>query len=258
MVSGSASLGWIGQHLIRCGSSWQASRCFRDSTGRRSGFLGSGRLVDCSPTERSGQMTNAADAQASLESVLKDEIIRMYEEVADNPDAEFHFYHGREAAELFDYALDWLDRAPPGAVESFAGVGNPHQRANLQAGETVLDLGSGAGLDAIIASWGVGPTGKVIGVDLNPSMCLKAQAHAAATGTTVDCHEGRMEAIPLPDASVDVIVSNGVINLSFRKRKVVEEMFRVLNPGGRISITDIVSGKQLSQSIVNDPKLWAS
>jgi arsenite methyltransferase len=151
-----------------------------------------------------------------------------------------------------------LDRAPGGAVASFAGVGNPHLRSDLQEGETVLDLGSGAGLDAIIASWGVGPTGKVVGVDLNPTMCLKAQAHAAATGTTMECHEGRMEDIPIPDETVDVVISNGVINLSFRKRRVVEEMFRVLKPGGRISITDIVSAKQLSQSIVNDPKLWAS
>jgi SAM-dependent methyltransferase len=203
-------------------------------------------------------MTGMADAQASLEAVLKDEIIRMYQQVADNPEAEFHFFHGREAAELFDYAPEWLERAPPAAVSSFAGVGNPHQRSNLQAGETVLDLGSGAGLDAIIASWSVGREGKVIGVDLNPAMCRKAQAHAAATGTRMECHQGRMEEIPLPDASVDVIISNGVINLSFRKRRVVQEMFRVLKPGGRISITDIVSAKELSQSIVNDPKLWAS
>jgi len=201
---------------------------------------------------------NSAENQASLEAVLKDEIVRMYQEVADHPEGEFHFFHGREAAERFGYDAEWLDTAPAGAVASFAGVGNPHERSNLQPGETVLDLGSGAGLDAIVASRFVGPTGRVIGVDLNPSMCLKAQAHAVATGTTMECHEGRMEDIPLPDATADVVISNGVINLSFRKRKVVEEMFRVLKPGGRISITDIVSAKQLSQSIVNDPKLWAA
>jgi SAM-dependent methyltransferase len=203
-------------------------------------------------------MTDAVDAQAPLEAVLKDEIIRMYQQVADNPAGEFHFFHGRQAAELFGYAPEWLDRAPAGAVESFAGVGNPHERAALQPGETVLDLGSGAGLDAIIASWSVGPTGKVIGVDLNPAMCLKARAHAAATGAALECREGRMETLPLGDSSVDVVISNGVINLSFRKRRVIEEIFRVLKPGGRVSITDIVSAKQLSQSIVNDPKLWAS
>ncbi len=203
-------------------------------------------------------MTLAADTQESLEAQLKGEIIRMYQEIAENPSGEFHFFHGRDAAELFGYDPEWLDRAPPGAVESFAGVGNPHERSNLQPGETVLDLGSGAGLDAIVSSWRVAPNGKVIGVDLNPAMCLKAQAHAAAAGMSMECHEGRMEQIPLPDAAVDVIISNGVINLSFRKRKVIEEMFRVLKPGGRISITDIVSAKKLSQDIVNDPKLWAS
>jgi ubiquinone/menaquinone biosynthesis C-methylase UbiE len=128
----------------------------------------------------------------------------------------------------------------------------------LKPGETVLDLGSGAGLDAIIASWQVGPSGRVIGVDLNPAMCVKAQAHVAATGMRMECREGGIENIPVPDASVDAVISNGVINLSFRKRRVVQEMFRVLRPGDRISITDIVSAKQLSQSIVNDPKLWAS
>jgi SAM-dependent methyltransferase len=203
-------------------------------------------------------MTDPVDAQASLEVQLKDEILRMYQEVADNPKGEFHFFHGRDAAELFDYPSEWLDRAPAGAVASFAGVGNPHLRSSLQLGETVLDLGSGAGLDAIIASWQVGSTGNVIGVDLNPAMCVKAQAHATATGTRLECRSGRMEDIPLPDASVDVILSNGVINLSFRKRRVIEEMYRILKPGGRFSITDIVSAKQLSQSIVNDPKLWAS
>jgi SAM-dependent methyltransferase len=203
-------------------------------------------------------MSDIAEDQASLEAVLKNEIVRMYQEVADNPKGEYHFFHGREAAEMFGYAPELLDRAPAGSVDSFAGVGNPHERSNLQPGETVLDLGSGAGLDAIIAAWRVGPTGRVVGVDLNPAMCQKAQAHAAATGSQMECHEGQMEKIPLPDASMEVIISNGVINLSFQKRRVVEEMFRVLKPGGRISITDIVSAKQLSQEIVNDPKLWAS
>jgi len=203
-------------------------------------------------------LTNTADTQASLEADLKGEILRMYQEVADHPEKEFHFYHGREAAERFGYLPEWLDRASAGSVASFAGVGNPHERSNLKPGEIVLDLGSGAGLDAIIASWQVGPSGRVVGLDLNPAMCMKAKAHAAATGTTMECREGRMEQIPLPDAAVDVVISNGVINLSFQKRRVVQELFRVLRPGGRMSITDIVSAKQLSQSIVNDPKLWAS
>jgi SAM-dependent methyltransferase len=203
-------------------------------------------------------MSESADLQESLEATLKDEILRMYQEVADHPDAEFHFFHGRPAAEMFGYPGEWLDAAPPGAVASFAGVGNTLERAFLQPGETVLDLGSGAGLDAILAARQVGPSGRVIGVDLNPAMCRKAQTHAAATGATLECRSGRMEDIPLDAASVDIAISNGVINLSFRKRKVIQELFRVLKPGGRLSITDIVSAKQLSQSIVNDPKLWAS
>ena len=203
-------------------------------------------------------MSDAADGQVSLEAALKDEIVRMYQEVADNPKGEFHFFHGGEAAERFGYACVWLAAAPAGAVASFAGVGNPHERSELRPGETVLDLGSGAGLDAIIAARAVGPSGKVIGVDLNPAMCVKAQAHAGESGTGMECRKGRMEEIPVADASVDVVISNGVINLSFRKRRVVQEIFRVLKPGGRLSITDIVSAKQLSQSIVNDPKLWAS
>jgi arsenite methyltransferase len=203
-------------------------------------------------------MTSSADPQSSLEAVLKDEIVRMYQEVADNPTKEFHFFHGREAAELFEYESDWLRRAPEGAVASFAGVGNPHLRSHIRPGETILELGSGAGLDAIIASWKTGRTGQVIGVDLNPAMCLKSQANAQVTGSKMECREGMMENIPVADASIDLVISNGVINLSFRKRRVIEEIFRVLKPGGRISITDIVSAKQLSQSIVNDPKLWAS
>jgi len=203
--------------------------------------------------------TQRADEQESLEATLKGEVLRMYQEVADHPDAEFHFYHGREAAELFGYDPEWLDRAPAAAVASFAGVGNPHLRSDLEAGECVLDLGSGAGLDAIIAGWQVGPTGRVVGIDLNPSMCRRMEVNATASGLArTECRQGQMEDIPLDDGSVDVVISNGVINLSFRKRRVIRELFRVIRPGGRLSITDIVSAKQLSQSIVNDAKLWAS
>jgi SAM-dependent methyltransferase len=201
---------------------------------------------------------SVADEQESLEANLKDEILRMYNEVAEHPDGDFHFYHGREAAERFGYAPELLDRAPTEAVASFAGVGNPHERSDLEEGMTVLDLGSGAGLDGIIASWAVGSTGRVIGVDLNPTMCRRARANAEASGARLECREGQMEHLPLGDETVDVAISNGVINLSFRKRRVLRELFRVLKPGGRISITDIVSAKQLSQSIVNDPQLWAS
>jgi len=201
--------------------------------------------------------THASD-QAPLEGVLKDEVLRMYQEVADHPEGEFHFFHGRLAAEMFGYEREWLDQAPAGAVASFAGVGNPHLRSGLQPGETVLDLGSGAGLDSIIAGWQVGPSGRVLGIDLNPHMCAKAEAHAALAGGAMECRQGTMEDVPLPDASVDVVISNGVINLSFRKRRVIGELYRVLKPGGRMSIADIVSAKQLSLSIVNDPKLWAS
>src|SRR5205809_6307076 len=121
-----------------------------------------------------------AEEQGSLEGVIKGEVLRMYQEVAEHPEGEFHFYHGRQAAELFGYERDWLDRAPPGAVASFAGVGNPHLRSRLQPGETVLDLGSGAGLDSIIAASQAWPTGRVMGLYLKPSSCRRAAAHAAA------------------------------------------------------------------------------
>lgn len=195
---------------------------------------------------------------ADIEGALKDEILRMYREVADHPEGEFHFFHGREAAERFDYPTSWLDWAPAAAVASFAGVGNPHLRARLSAGETVLDLGSGAGLDGILAARQVGPSGRVLGVEMNPVMREKADRNARDAGVEATWLAGTMEAIPVEDGAVDAVLSNGVINLSFRKRRVMEEMFRVLKPGGRISITDMVSARELSQSIVNDPALWAS
>ncbi len=201
----------------------------------------------------------ATSADESLEAVIQREVLRMYQEVANHPENEFHFFHGRPAAEMFGYERDWLDRVPAGAVASFAGVGNPHARSNLAPGESVLDLGSGAGLDSIIAALQVGSGGSVKGVDFNPDMLGKAQGHADEAGVSnTEFVQGSMEDIPLPNESVDVAISNGVINLSFRKRRVIEELFRVLKPSGRLGITDIVSAKKISQSVVSDPKLWAS
>lgn len=195
----------------------------------------------------------------SLESVIKGEVLRMYQEVAAHPDQQFHFFHGREAAAMLGYPSEWLDSAPLGAVQSFAGVGNPHVRSGLQTGEVVVDIGSGAGLDSLIAASQVGPSGRVIGIDLNPQMLDRARSHAAAARLPkVEFREGRMENLPIADDTADVVISNGVVNLSFRKSKVIQELFRILRSGGRVSLTDIVSAKQLSQSIVNDPKLWAS
>lgn len=203
--------------------------------------------------------TQSIDAADSLESVIKGEVLRMYHEVAQRPDQQFHFFHGREAAEMLGYRLEWLDSAPARAIQSFAGVGNPHLRSGLHAGEVVVDIGSGAGLDSLIAASQVGPSGRVIGIDLNPEMLDRARNHAVAANLPqVEFREGRMEDVPIPDGTADVVISNGVVNLSFRKSKVIQELFRILRSGGRVSLADIVSAKQLSQSIVNDPKLWAS
>jgi SAM-dependent methyltransferase len=204
--------------------------------------------------------TQNLDATAeALESVIKGEVLRMYQEVAAHPDQQFHFFHGREAAEMLGYRQEWLDAAPAGAIQSFAGVGNPHLRSGLQAGETVVDVGSGAGLDSLIAAWQVGPSGRVIGIDLNRDMLDHARRHAhTAALPQIEFREGRMEDLPIPDATADAVISNGVVNLSFRKSTVIQELLRILRPGGRVSLADIVSAKQLSQSIVNDPKLWAA
>ncbi len=200
-----------------------------------------------------------SDEAATLEATLTAEVARMYEEVATHPEGEYHFYTGRVAAEMYGYRREDLDAMPAGAVAAFAGVGCPIERARFQAGERVVDLGSGAGLDSLIAARAVGPQGRVVGVELNSKMVGVAEANARALGARhVEFREGRIEEPPAEDAFADVVISNGVINLSFRKGKVIKEAFRMLTPGGRVSIADVVSARPLSQSIVNDPKLWAS
>lgn len=193
------------------------------------------------------------------EEALEGAVLQMYDDVAATPDKEYHFWSGRPAAEMFGFRGEWLDAAPAESVASFAGVGNPHLHLALAAGETIVDLGSGAGLDLFIAAQRVGPGGRAIGVDMNDTMLEKARGLAARDGHShVEFRKGRIEEVPVLDGSADAVISNGVINLSFRKKKVMMEAFRVLRPGGRASLTDVVSDAIIPESIRNDPKLWAS
>lgn len=160
-------------------------------------------------------------------------------------------------AEAF-YAPEELDRLPRGALELALGVGHPLRQAGLRPGETVLDLGCGAGIDTLLAARAVGPTGKAIGIDMSPEMAARARAHASAAGLDkVEIREGLIEQIPLPDASVEVVVSNGVLNLSTRKSRVLAETMRVLRPGGRAVIADLVLNGALPEDVLKSPAALA-
>ncbi len=199
-------------------------------------------------------MEAALDIQ-ELEAKVKD----MYRHVAEEPDAEYHFEIGRPLAERLGYPGDILDRIPSGAIESFAGVGYFFGLADLRAGESVVDLGSGSGLDAFFAASQVGADGRVVGIDFTVEQLEKARELAARDGfDQVTFEEGRIERLPLDDGSCDCAISNGVINLAPEKGPVFAEAARVLTPGGRLAIADIVSEQQLTESIVCDADLWAS
>lgn len=160
------------------------------------------------------------------------------------------------AAEL--YSEEELAGLPEALVASSLGVGNPQRPAALQPGEVVIDLGSGGGIDTLIAARAVAPTGRAIGLDTLPEMLERAAANAAAAGiANVEWIRGELESIPLPDASVDVAISNGVVNLSPRKGRALAEAFRVLRPGGRVSLADIVVDDDLPPEVLVDPDAWA-
>jgi SAM-dependent methyltransferase len=201
-----------------------------------------------------GAMSVSVDTE-ELEAKVKD----MYRHVADEPDADYHFELGRPLAERLGYPSETLDRIPEGAVESFAGVGYFFDLAELSEGEAVLDLGSGSGMDASFAAVQVGPSGSVVGIDFTAEQLGKARRLAEEAGLgQVEFREGRIEQLALDDASFDCVISNGVINLSPQKERVFAEAVRVLRPGGRLAIADIVSEQQLKESIVCDADLWAS
>ncbi len=191
--------------------------------------------------------------------VLRREVQDRYTEVATKPDQTFHFHHGRPMAEILGYTMDQVDAMPAQAVESFAGVGNPFSVGTIQPGETVLDVGSGAGFDSFIAGQAVGPAGKVIGVDMTEAMLDKARNTAQQMGLgQVEFRYGFAEELPVPDASVDVAISNGVINLCPDKYKAFEEVFRTLKPGGRLYLADIVVHKPVPDSAKANVDLWTA
>ena len=182
----------------------------------------------------------------------------MYTEVATEPDKGFHFPTGRPACEFVGYPDEQLDAISARAVESFAGVGYPFAVNAVHKGDHVLDIGSGSGTDVLIAARLAGPEGKVYGLDMTQAMRNKLRKNVDEMGVSnVTLIAGNAEEIPLPDAAVDVVTSNGVLNLVPDKERAFSEIYRVLRPGGRVQIADIVVGKPVSEQCRQDPELWA-
>jgi SAM-dependent methyltransferase len=198
----------------------------------------------------------------AIAGFTKDQILNavreMYSEVASLPSKQFHFPTGRSACLFVGYPEDWLDRLPASAVESFAGVGFPFRAETIRPGDRVLDIGAGSGTDTLIAARAVAPGGRVFALDMTPTMLAKLRNNVAlADAANVEVIEGDAESIPLPDDSVDVVTSNGVLNLVPDKPKAFAEIHRVLRPGGRVQVADIVIGCPVGENARRDPKLWA-
>ncbi|HEX2141319.1 MAG TPA: methyltransferase domain-containing protein [Candidatus Limnocylindria bacterium] len=192
-------------------------------------------------------------------SELETRVREMYRAVAEAPEGRYHFELGRALADRLGYDPRALDSVPADAVDSFAGVGHFFDLVELRPGESVLDLGSGSGMDAFLAAAQVGSEGRVVGVDMTPEQLAKAERLREAAGLeNAKFVEGQIERLSADEASFDAVISNGVINLSPQKDRVFAEAFRVLRPGGRLAIADIIAERALPDDVVCNADLWAS
>ena len=202
-------------------------------------------------------MTETLDQPAVDLEALRASIRAEYAAVASEPDRGFHFHTGYRLAAILGYPQEWIESLPRGAVVSMAGTGNPFALGDIRPGERVVDCGSGAGTDALIAARLVAPTGRVIGVDMTPEMLATARVNADEAGiSNVEFREGLLEALPVETGWADVVISNGVLNLVPDKAAALAEMHRVLRPGGRLQVADIVLERSVSATSKQDVSLW--
>jgi arsenite methyltransferase len=203
--------------------------------------------------------TNLEEEVTVDAAALREDIRKKYRDVALNPQGKYHFHTGRYLAQRLGYDMQFVQSLPDAAVESFAGVANPFSLRKLSDGERVVDAGAGAGFDTFVAADQVGPTGKVIGVDMTDEMLAKSRATAAAMGlANVEFRKGLLEDLPVDDGWADVVISNGVINLCADKKQVLSEILRVLRPGGRLQFADIANGKAVPEAAVKNIDLWTA
>src|SRR5215211_2412788 len=197
------------------------------------------------------------EAPALDVETLRQAIQEEYAEVASHPQKGFHFHTGRPLARMLEYLDEWLEGIPESCIESFAGTGNPFSLGEILPGERVMDVGCGAGIDSLIAAKKVGPKGQVKGVDMTPSMLEKARHAAHKVGLkNVEFREGYAESLPADEGWADVVISNGVLNLMPDKDAALQEMSRVLKPGGRLQIGDILVQKAVPESAKRKIDLW--